>query len=563
MAIKEIFVPDLGGAEQVDVIELNVKPGDQVQLDEGIVTLESDKATMEVPATFAGVIKEFFIKVGDKLSEGDRVASVETEEASLDPAVKPRDDEPADESRNDQNTTSTSELRDGHNVGANGVRPLESAASSQIIDVIVPDLGGADKVDVIEINVKVGDSVEVDAGLITLESDKATMEVPSPSAGIVESITIKVGDKVSEGHLVARLSIVGSGVGAGLVPAQSQSQTQTGQAQGQPLQPSKTNQVQVQDSSLQQLTKTAEASAINSNLHATPIVRRIASEFGIDLSRVKATGPKGRILKEDVQVYVKQQLVIAQSGGKGGFSLPEMPVIDFSKFGEIETQALSKIKRLTGTNLGRNWIVVPHVTQFDEADITDLENFRKENKADAEAKGIKLTPLAFVMKAVVSALKQFPRFNASLSADSQSLILKKYFNIGVAVDTPDGLVVPVVRDVDRKGVYELAQELAAISEKARHGKLLPKDMQGGCFTISSLGGIGGIGFTPIVNAPEVAILGVSKAQMKPVYENGTFVPRLMMPLSLSYDHRVVDGAEGARFASCLCKELADIRKLVL
>ncbi len=550
MAIKEIFVPDLGGAESVDVIEINVKPGDQVQVDEGIVTLESDKATMEVPATFAGVIKEFFIKVGDKISEGDKVASVETVGAALVPAEE-----------------------------KGQAQDLPLQPSIQIIDVIVPDLGGADKVDVIEINVKPGDNVEIDAGLITLESDKATMEVPAPFAGVIESITVKVGDKVSEGNKVASIKIVGASgarplepatptknnlanVGAGLVPAQER-----GQVQDLPLQssssPGADRGIQANEIGLNQLTKTAEASAINSSLHATPIVRRIASEFGVDLTRVKATGPKGRILKEDVQTYVKQQLVIAQSGGKSGFTLPEMPAVDFSKFGEIETQALSKIKRLTGTNLGRNWIVVPHVTQFDEADITGLEAFRKENKAESEAKGIKLTPLAFIMKAVVSALKQFPRFNASLSADVQSLILKKYFNIGVAVDTPDGLVVPVVRDVDRKGVYELAQELAVISEKARQQKLLPKDMQGGCFTISSLGGIGGTWFTPIVNAPEVAILGVSKAQMKPVYQEGNFLPRLVMPVSLSYDHRVVDGAEGARFTSYLCKELADIRKLIL
>ncbi|MBP9727106.1 MAG: dihydrolipoyllysine-residue acetyltransferase [Gammaproteobacteria bacterium] len=540
MAIKEIFVPDLGGAESVDVIELNVKPGDQVQVDEGIVTLESDKATLEVPATFAGVIKEFFIKVGDKISEGDKVASVETVGAGLVPAHD-------------------------ENLGATGAHPLESATSSQIIDVIVPDLGGADKVDVIEINVKPGDNVEIDAGLITLESDKATMEVPAPFAGVIESITVKVGDKVSEGNKVASIKIVGASGAGPFEPATptKNNLANVGATGGRPPESATSTKNAQDNNALQQLRQTAEASAINSSLHATPIVRRIASEFGVDLTRVKATGPKGRILKEDVQTYVKQQLVIAQSGGKSGFTLPEMPAVDFSKFGAIETQALSKIKRLTGTNLGRNWIVVPHVTQFDEADITELEAFRKENKSESEAKGIKLTPLAFIMKAVVSALKQFPRFNASLSADVQSLILKKYFNIGVAVDTPDGLVVPVVRDVDRKGVYELAQELAVISEKARQQKLLPKDMQGGCFTISSLGGIGGTWFTPIVNAPEVAILGVSKAQMKPVYQEGDFVPRLVMPVSLSYDHRVVDGAEGARFTSYLCKELADIRKLVL
>lgn len=510
MAIKEIFVPDLGGAEKVDVIELNFKPGDQVQLDEGIVTLESDKATMEVPVTFAGTIKEFFVKVGDKLSEGDRVASVET---------------------------------------------IESTTTSQILDVTVPDLGGADAVDVIEINVKVGDSVEADAGLITLESDKATMDVPSPFAGIIKEILVKVGDKLSEGQKVATIETTISQTGADVA--------MTTHALSRDVRSRETHassERSIATVEIQQLTKTAEASAINANFHATPIVRRIASEFGVDLSRVKATGPKGRILKEDVQLYVKQQLVIAQSGGgKSGFSLPEMPVIDFSKFGAVESQALSKIKKLTGTNLGRNWIVVPHVTQFDESDITELEAYRKAQKAEADNKGVKLTPLVFIMKAVVAALKEFPRFNASLSPDNQSLILKKYFHIGVAVDTPEGLVVPVIRDVDQKDIYALAKELGEISEKARQGKLLPKDMQGGCFTISSLGGIGGTAFTPIVNAPEVAILGVSKSQMKPVYQEGNFVPRLMLPLSLSYDHRVIDGAEGARFITYFSKLLGEIR----
>lgn len=532
MAIKEILVPDLGGAEKVDVIELNFKPGDQVQLDEGIVTLESDKATMEVPATFAGVIKEFFVKVGDQLSEGDRVASVETDEQAQD-------------------------------------LPLQSSSENTIIDITVPDLGGADAVDVIEINVKPGDVVEIDQGLVTLESDKATMDVPSPFSGAIKEILVKVGDKLSEGQKVATIEVVGA---SGARPSQTSIASSekvlasVGATGSRPLESATDlkRTVTPTDNAIEQLQRSAETSAINANFHATPIVRRLASEFGVDLSRVKATRPKGRILKEDVQLYVKQQLVIAQNGGeKTGFSLPEMPVIDFSKFGEIETQALSKIKKLTGTNLGRNWIVVPHVTQFDEADITDLEAYRKAQKAEADSRGVKLTPLVFIMKAVVMALKEFPRFNSSLSSDNQSLILKKYFHIGVAVDTPDGLVVPVIRDVVQKDIYMLAKELGEVSEKARQGKLLPKDMQGGCFTISSLGGIGGTAFTPIVNAPEVAILGVSKSQMKPVYQEGNFVPRLMLPLSLSYDHRVVDGAEGARFTSYLGKVLSDVNTLAL
>lgn len=559
MALKEILVPDLGGAESVDVIELNVKPGDQVILDQGIVTLESDKATMEVPATAVGTIKELRVKIGDKISEGHCVAIVETESVGA--------------------AASEIEVKRWENEG--GHLPESTTSSnnttlSQTLDITVPDLGGADKVDVIEINVKPGDTVDVDQGIVTLESDKATMEVPSPFAGMIKEIVVKVGEKLSEGQKVATIEILGvtndsisqerASMRSTSLPSMVRTSFENGVASNsRPLDTLLSSQRATGTTAtitheIQQLTKTAEASAINANFHATPIVRRIASEFGVDLSRVKATGSKGRILKEDVQLYVKQQLVIAQNGGKGGFSLPEMPVIDFSKFGETETQALSKIKKLTGTNLGRNWIVVPHVTQFDEADITDVEAYRKAQKAEADSKGVKLTPLVFIMKAVVEALKAFPRFNASLSPDNQSLILKKYFHIGVAVDTPDGLVVPVIRDVDQKDIYALAKELGDISEKARQGKLLPKDMQGGCFTISSLGGIGGTAFTPIVNAPEVAILGVSKSQMKPVYQDGNFVPRLMLPLSLSYDHRVIDGAEGARFIICLSKVLGEIRK---
>ncbi len=531
MTLKKILVPDLGGAESVDVIELNVKPGDMVELDQGIVTLESDKATMEVPATCAGIIKELHVKIGDKLSEGHCVAVVDvvTNDASTD-------------------------------VGVSGACSLESATTAQIVDIIVPDLGGADQVDVIEINVKPGDHVDLDQGIVTLESDKATMEVPSPFSGTIKEILVNVGDKLSEGAKVATIEIIGaSSARPSSEPSADLTRANTASPYKAPIADLSTT---VISSDIIQLTKTAETAAINPNFHATPIVRRIASEFGVDLSRVKATGPKGRILKEDVQLYVKQQLVIAQSGGKSGFSLPEMPIIDFSKFGEVETHALSKIKKLTGTNLGRNWIVVPHVTQFDEADITDLEAYRKAQKTEADSKGVKLTPLVFIMKAVVCALKEFPRFNASLSPDNQSLIVKKYFHIGVAVDTPDGLVVPVIRDVDKKDVYTLAKELGEVSEKARQGKLLPKDMQGGCFTISSLGGIGGTAFTPIVNAPEVAILGVSKSQIKPVYQDGNFVPRLLLPLSLSYDHRVIDGAEGARFSGCLSKALSDVQQLV-
>lgn len=532
MAVKEILVPDLGGAENVEVIELNVKPGDKVDLDQGLVTLESDKATMEVPSPFSGIIKTLSVKLGDKLSEGQCVALIETEvaEQAVEKAIS---------------EISTSSVSDN---------------ASCLMDVVVPDLGGADFVDLIEIHIKPGDQVNFDQGLMTLESDKATMDVPSPFSGIVHEVFVKVGEKLSQGQRVANIlsqEKKTSESKLNLSPSVNEiSSKKEDFSQSKALSSSSSPQLDVQ-----KLTKEAEISAIDSRFHATPIIRRMAAEFGVDLSRVKPTGLKGRILKEDIQLYVKQQLVIAQEGGKSSFALPEMPVIDFNKFGETEIQPLSKIKKLTGLNLSRNWILVPHVTQFDEADITELEAYRKGKKEEAESKGVKLTPLAFIMKAVSLALKAFPRFNASLSPDNQSLILKKYINIGVAVDTPEGLVVPVIREVDQKDLYALAKELAEVSEKARQGKLLPKDMQGGCFTISSLGGIGGTAFTPIVNAPEVAILGVSKAQLKPVYENNQFLARLMLPLSLSYDHRVIDGAEGARFITCLSKNLAEVSSL--
>lgn len=405
-----------------------------------------------------------------------------------------------------------------------------------IQSIIVPDIGGPDSVTIVEIMVAVGTVIKADDPILTLESDKATMEVPSPFAGTIQSLAVKVGDTVKEGSVIATIDTVGA---AAVVV-----EVATTPAPAAPV--SAPAAVHVPDNN----------SAIDSNIHASPIVRRIASEFDIDLNRVRATGPKGRITKEDVQAYVKQALA---SNNHTSSALPKAPEVDFSKFGEIERKSLNRIKKLTGTFLSRNWLLVPHVTQFEEADITDLEAFRQSQRD----KGVKLTPIVFIMKAVVAALKAYPQFNASLSVDGNELILKKYFHIGVAVDTPEGLVVPVIRDVNSKGLLELAQELTALSAKAKEGKLLPKDMQGACFTISSLGGIGGTAFTPIVNMPEVAILGVSKSQMKPVYENGQFVPRLMLPLSLSYDHRVIDGAEGARFIVHIANLLADMRQLVL
>ncbi len=414
-------------------------------------------------------------------------------------------------------------------------------------NITVPDVGASD-VDVIEVLVKPGDTIKVDSPLVTLESDKATMDVPSSDAGVIKEVKVKVGDKVSQGSVIVVLDMLDA------------------EAQAESPEVPKAEPVEVKKSEPAEepapvQTGTVIPAGHNADVHAGPAVRKLAREFGVDLLQVAASGPKQRILKEDVQQFVKARLAAVPA--VAGTGLPSAPVIDFSKFGPIETQSLSRIKKLSGKNLHRNWLLVPHITQFGEADITDMEEFRAANKASFEKQGVKLTPLVFIMKAVASTLKTYPQFNASLDANGENLILKKYVNIGVAVDTPDGLVVPVIRDVDKKGLMELAKELALASEKARAKQLTANDMQGGCFSISSLGGIGGTAFTPIVNVPEVAILGISKSSYKPVYQDGVFVPRLMLPLSLSYDHRVIDGADGARFIAFLSNALTDIRSLLL
>lgn len=518
--VKEIQIPEIGGATDLAVIEILVKVGDRVAVDDALISLESDKATMEVPSSEAGVVKEILVGVGDTVQEGTAVITLEV--ASEHSAADAK--EPAKEETE---------------ASAN-----EAKTSSQTVSV--PDIGGADDVAVIELLVNVGDSVAVDEPLLTLESDKATMEVPSPYAGTVEKVLVAVGDKIREGSEIVVL--------AGVVTAAAKSAPD--KVDKAPSAPAK-----------QSAAKPASLTVMDippagTNVHAGPAVRRIAREFGVDMRRVTGTGRKGRVTVDDVRLYVKSELAKTQSGQVGS-GLPQAPVVDFSKFGEIETLALTRIQKLSSKGLHRNWLIVPHVTQFDEVDITDLEAFRKKEKANAEKQGFKLTPLVFIMKAAVAALKEYPRFNSSLAPDGENLVMKKYFHIGVAVDTPDGLVVPVVRDVDKKDLFELAKELGEISIKARDGKLKPADMQGGCFTISSLGGIGGTAFTPIVNVPEVAILGVSRSSMKPVYKDGEFLPRLMLPLSLSYDHRVLDGALGARFITYLNKCLSELRLLLL
>lgn len=424
-------------------------------------------------------------------------------------------------------------------------------------NITIPDIGGAADVDVIEVLVKVGDKVNVDTPLVTLESDKATMDVPSSDAGVVKEIKVKAGDKVSQGSVIVTLDASG-----GSAPVEKASPSTEASKPAAKEVPKEKAPKEVAKETAAPVVQKENVEA--DDVHAGPAVRRIAREFGIDLTSVPATGPKSRILKEDIQGYVKTRLAQAPGANGGtGMGLPAAPSVDFTKFGAVESVQLSRIKKLTGKNLHRNWLLVPHVTQFGEADITEMEAFRASQKSTLERQGIKLTPLVFIMKAVVASLKAYPQFNASLDASGENLIMKKYFNIGVAVDTPEGLVVPVIRDVDKKGLQELAIELSAVSEKARKGQLSMNDMQGGCFSISSLGGIGGTAFTPIVNLPEVAILGVSKATQKAVYEDGGFVPRLMLPLSLSYDHRVIDGADGARFVVSLANNLSDIRNLLL
>lgn len=417
-----------------------------------------------------------------------------------------------------------------------------------IKEVKAPDLGNVADAAIIEVAVKPGDEVNAEDTLITLESDKASMDIPAPFAGTVKEVKVKIGDKISTGSLILTMEATDAA-------AAPKEETKTVKEE-KPAAPAATP---AQAATTKTVEVTADDEEDEGDVHAGPGVRRLAREFGVDLNKIRGTGPKGRLLKEDLQNFVKAQMA---SGGTGS-GLPAAPVVDFKQFGEVENKPLSRIKKLTAINLHRNWVLIPHVTQFDEADITDLEAFRKSQQTIAEKQNVKLTPLVFIMKAVVAALKAFPTFNASLSPNGEELIMKKYFHIGVAVDTPEGLVVPVIRDVDKKGLLELAKELAEVSAKARAKQLTAADMQGSSFTISSLGGIGGTAFTPIVNMPDVAILGVSKSSIKPVYQNNQFVPRLMLPLSLSYDHRVIDGAEGARFIVHLSQHLSDIRKWLL
>jgi pyruvate dehydrogenase E2 component (dihydrolipoamide acetyltransferase) len=566
-AMQEVFVPDIGDFKSVDVIEILVKPGDTVAPEQSLVTLESDKATMEIPSPSAGVVKEVRVKIGDKVSEGSPILVLEAGEAaksaSSAPATAAAPAAPA--------ASAPAPAATAPAPAASAAAPAAAGGGTRRVEV--PDIGDFKSVDVIEILVKPGDTVAVEQSLVTLESDKATMEVPAPAAGVVKEILLKVGDKVAQGSPILVLEEAGGAPARATAPAaQAPAPAAARRAEAAPAPaPAASRPPPVP---AEPVAETGGAKP-----HASPSVRKFARELGVDLARVPGSGPKNRILQADVQAFVKGVMArgpvpAAAPAAGGGLAVLAWPQVDFAKFGPVETVQLPRIKKISGPNLHRNWVTIPHVTNHEDADITELEAFRmqlnKENAA-GEGKGspasgnsgVKLTMLAFLIKACVAALKKFPDFNSSLAADGASIVVKKYWHIGFAADTPGGLVVPVIKDADQKGIFDIAKETSELAKAARDGKLKPADMQGGTFSISSLGGIGGTYFTPIINAPEVAILGVCRSATRPVWDGKTFVPRLVLPLSLSWDHRVIDGASAARFNTHLAQLLADFRRVML
>ncbi|MDR2212442.1 MAG: dihydrolipoyllysine-residue acetyltransferase [Pseudomonadales bacterium] len=534
MAVEKILVPDLGTDEAVEVIEVLVKVGDSIEANASVAVLESDKAAMEVPASKGGVIKEVLVKVGSQVKTGSELLILESADAAAAPAK----------------AAASAAKVEAPKAAPAPAAPKAEAPASSAQSVSVPDLGGAKDVDVIDILVKVGDTVKKEDGLITLETDTAAMEVPAPFAGKISAIKVKVGDKVSQGSLIVEMEVTGAAAASAAPKAAApQAEAAPAPAAAQAAAP-----------------LSAEPVVQSGEVYAGPAVRKLARELGVDLSKVKGSGLKGRLVKEDLHAFVKavmQGSSAASGASVGGSGIPPIADLDFSKFGPIEEVEMTKLHRLTAQNMARNWLNVPHVTQFDEADITDLEAFRNAQKALADKKGIKLTPLPFIVKACAQALKAYPQFNVSLHSSGSKLIQKKYVHIGVAVATPAGLMVPVVRDADKKSIWQIASEVAALGAKAKDRKLTKEDMEGACFTISSLGNIGGTGFTPIVNAPEVAILGVSRAAIKPVWNGKEFAPRNLLPYSLSYDHRAVNGADAGAFCTYLGQLLSDIRLMVL
>jgi pyruvate dehydrogenase E2 component (dihydrolipoamide acetyltransferase) len=571
--IQKILVPDVGG-EEVEIIEICFAVGDTLEADEGIITVETDKASMDIPAPFAGELASLSVKVGDKIKEGDVIGEIKTAGAVA-PTAQETPTAPVAEAPAPSVETPVETTVETTVATLSEVQPAAKTSTGELVDVAVPDIGEDGEVDVIDVMVSVGDVIELEDGLITLETDKATMDVPSTHAGTVKEVYISTGDKVKQGTLVIKLETAGD-TSTEKAPAVSETPAPIAGLKEEAVAP-KEEAVAKETAPAKPISVPDEpAPASGGKAHASPSVRRVAREFGVDLSQVTGSGPKKRVLKEDVQAYVKSELAKPRStsaSAVGGnavnannvLHIANVKPVDHAKFGEVEILPLTRIQKISGPFLHRNWATIPHITQFDEADITDVETFRKEQNAyHAKIKsGLKITPLVFVMKAVAKALEKYPAFNSSLSDDGESLILKKFINIGIAVETPNGLVVPVIKDVNKKGIEQLSQELIETSVKAREGKLKATDMQGGTFTISSLGGIGGTAFTPIVNAPEVAILGVSKSEMKPKWNGVEFKPRLMVPLSLSYDHRVIDGAVGARFSTEVAANLTDLRRIIL
>ncbi len=560
MALVEVKVPDIGDFKDVAIIEVLVKPGDTVKAEQSLVTVESDKASMEIPSSAAGVVKELKVKLGDKLNEGDLIVVLESDAAAA-PAPQPAAPAPAPAAAAP---------------AAPAAAPAPQAAapaSAGPVDIVVPDIGDFDEVAVIEVLVKVGDTVKQEQSLITVESDKASMEIPSSHGGVIKQLLVKLGDKVSKGTKIAVIEAAGGAsapASAAAAPAPAQAAAAPAAASASAPAPAPAER-QVPTAALPPHEPTKPTGKLP---HASPSIRKLARELGVPLEEVKGSGAKGRITESDVQSFVKAvmagtaqtsaQKAAAPAGAAGGGAFPGLlpwPKVDFEKFGPVERKDLSRIKKISGANLHRNWVTIPHVTNHDDADITELEAFRVQLNKENEKSGIKVTMLAFMIKATVAALKKFPEFNASLDGDT--LVLKNYFHIGFAADTPNGLVVPVIRDCDKKGIFQISQEMSELAKKARDGKLGPADMTGGCFSISSLGGIGGTYFTPIINAPEVAIMGVCKSQTRPVWDGKQFAPRLILPLSLSWDHRVIDGAAAARFNVYFASLLADFRRIAL
>ncbi len=539
MTIRMITVPDIG-ADDVDVIEVCVAPGDVVELEQSLVVLETEKASMEIPATEAGTIVSVKVNEGDKVSEGSVIVELEVAGGAVAPSAEA---EPEPEV-----VAEVAPVAEA--------APASAAAVASEQSVEVPDTGADGDVDVIEVCVAVGDEVSEGDSLIVLETDKASMEIPAPSSGKVLSLSVSEGDKVQTGSPIAVLAVESAAPAVAVEPAAVPTPAAAPAASAAPLAPapavpSKSAAVHAPETS-------------GSDAYAGPAVRKLARQMGVDLAKVSGSGPRGRLTKDDIRAYVTKAVEVATSGKvTGGSGIPAIPEVDFAKFGPVELVKMSKIQKVTANNMSRNWLNVPHVTQFDDADITELESFRKGMKAEAEKRGVKLTPLPFLLKACAAALRYEPSFNVSMHSDGEHIVKKDFVHIGLAVATPAGLMVPVIRDVDKKGLWELAEECAVMAKKARDGKLMPADMQGGCFSISSLGAMGGTGFTPIVNAPEVAILGVSKADIKPKWDGQAFQPRNMLPLCLSYDHRAINGADAGNFMTYLVSAIADIRRLLL